>query len=390
MSMGIPLFLLYAVYGVVNVYLPILLSDLGYSITLIGVLQGIFEAAGLVFPIIVSSRVDKKGNYGLAMILLALLMLVMLPPLVYIKSFWVTAVVLSLFAIGYKGAVPVSDALVSRNLGANNIAYGRVRVLGSIGFVFITLLLQFTPFLDSESPSSIGLWIAIPTVLFIISIVVIPGLLKKYPHVTSQNSVDLSFDKHISTIDTLKEFPKSFWIGITLIFLGFLGMTPSQRFFSLYVQDYLHLESYAGLWALAAVAEVPFMFFSGKFIRRFGTEKLIAVSLIAITLRNLVYAVFPSFGGAIAGQLFHSICFGLFHPAAIVFIVQRAPKKYMAVGMTLYTCVSVGLASVVGNVMGGMLIDGIGYRSMFVFFSIFSLIGLVLFRFLRHQLYVRD
>ncbi|OQB03380.1 MAG: putative 3-phenylpropionic acid transporter [Spirochaetes bacterium ADurb.Bin215] len=121
------------------------------------------------------------------------------------------------------------------------------------------------------------------------------------------------------------------------------------------------------------------MFLSGFFIRKYGTEKLLVVSLAAITIRNLVYAVFPTFGGAVAGQLFHSICFGLFHPAAVVFISERVPRRYLAVGLTLYTSFSMGLASVIGNVIGGFVIEGFGYRTLFVFFSFFPLIGIVAF-----------
>ena len=163
-------------------------------------------------------------------------------------------------------------------------------------------------------------------------------------------------------------------------------MTPSQRFFSLYVQQFLHLQSYSGLWALSAAAEVPFMFLSGWFIRKYGTEKIIVVSLLAIMVRNLVYATFPTFGGAVAGQLFHAICFGLFHPAAVVFVVERAPKHLVAIGMTLYTSVSVGLASVLGNIAGGIIIDTFGYRMLFVVFSFFPLVGIALFVALREQL----
>src|SRR5574344_1470604 len=117
MIMGLPLFLLFAVYGTVNAYLPILLDGLGYSATSIGFLQGAFEASGLVFPVIISSRVDRKGTYGVVMILLGLLMVAVLPPLVLVPRFAVTAAALVVFAIGYKGAVPVADALVSRRLG---------------------------------------------------------------------------------------------------------------------------------------------------------------------------------------------------------------------------------------------------------------------------------
>lgn len=390
MIMGIPLFLLFAIYGVVNAYLPILLFDLGYSATLIGILQGVFEAAGLIFPIMVSSRVDKKGNFGAVMILLALLMAVVLPPLVYVHNFWVTAAVMALFAVGFKGAVPVADALVSRMLGKNNTNYGRVRVMGSIGFVCITLLLQFTHLIDSSSPASIALWIGMPSMLFAASILVIPGLLKALPPPDSATDSPGVVRSERFSFLALKEFPVSFWIGIALIFLGYLGMTPSQRFFSLYVQEYLHLKSYAGLWALAAAAEVPFMFLSGKFIRRWGTEKIIVLSLLAITLRNLVYAVFPSFGGAVAGQLFHAICFGLFHPAAVIFVTQRAPKHLVAVGLTLYSSVSVGIASVIGNVIGGIVIDHAGYRLLFTGFSLFPLVGIFLFVQMRNRIYHRD
>ena len=368
MSMGIPLFLLFCVYGGVNVYLPVLLSGLGYSATMIGILQGIFEAAGLVFPIFVSSKVDRKGNYGTVMVFLGVLMAAVLPPLVLFNNFWVTALVLALFAVGFKGAVPVADALVSRVLGDDRVNYGKVRVLGSIGFVCITLLFQFTPLVNPDSASSIAFWMGLPALLFALSVLVIPGLLRVWPRqdhaeassnatagessgVAVEASAGISASKTADgssplpaspdagkkgALSVLSQFPFPFWAGIGLIFLGYLGMTPSQRFFSLYVREYLHLESYAGLWALSAAAEVPLMFLSGWFIRRYGTERILLVSLAAIAVRNLVYAAFPSFGGAVAGQLFHAICFGLFHPAAVVFVTERAPKRLMVVGMTLY------------------------------------------------------
>jgi len=407
MAMGIPLFLLFSVYGSVNVYLPVLLSGLGYSATMIGILQGIFEAAGLAFPIFVSSRVDRKGNYGLVMILLALLMALVLPPLVLFNNFWVAATVLALFAIGFKGSVPVADALVSRILGEDRVNYGRVRVMGSIGFVCITLLMQFSPLVNPDNPVSIVLWIAIPALLFAVSVAVIPGLLKARPEVdttdagkpdagkpdagkpdakkTAPTGVPGSFLPR-SRFASLAEFPFQFWVGIILIFLGFLGMTPSQRFFSLYVREYLHLESYAGLWALSAAAEVPLMFLSGWFIRKFGTERILVVSLAAVAVRNLIYAVFPSFGGAVAGQLLHAVCFGLFHPAAVIFVTERAPKRLIAVGLTLYSSVSVGLAAVFGNILGGMLIDTAGYRFLFTAFSAFPVAGIIVFFIFKNRL----
>lgn len=382
--MSLPFFLFFAIYGVVNVYLPLLLSNLGYSVSSIGLLLGIFEAAGLLFPIFISARVDKGGSYGKAMILLSLLMLAVLYPLTHFKIFILTALFLALYAVGYKGIVPIADALSSRLLGKNNANYGKVRVMGSIGFVVMTLLLQFFNLIDANSSNSIAFWILIPTVLFLLSIVLIPSVRKRLP--PEAEDVQKKLGSEARGFNKIKTFSSSFWIGIGLIFLGFLGLTPSQRFFSLYVKDFLQLDSYAGLWALSAAAEVPFMFLSGYFIRKYGTEKILVISLLGVVARNLTYALIPSFTGAVLGQLYNSVCYGLFHPAAVVFACERAPKRYMALGLTLYSSVAVGLAAVTGNIIGGFVIDALGYRLLFIIFAIFPLVGLFCFRFFKNKL----
>lgn len=397
--MGLPLFLLFAVYSVFNTYLSILLSGLGYSPAMIGVLQGIFEVSGFIFPVFVSSRVDKSGRYGQAMVAFALLMALVLPPLVIFRNFAVTALSLAVFAIGFKGAVPVSDALVSRMLGDNRNDYGRIRVLGSIGFVCMALVLQFTPLVRSDEPASIAFWIGASSIAFALSVVLVPGLLKVWPAHAEEATIPAveSGEADTPTKGTIARYRKamrsfgvSYWIGIALIFLGFLGMVPSQRFLSLYVREYLHLESYAGLWALSAAAEVPFMFLSGWFVKKFGTAKILLFSVVAITVRNLTYALIPTFGGAVAGQLLHSVCFGLFHPAAILFVAERAPKRYMVVAMTIYTSVAVGISSALGNVLGGFVIQGFGYRPLFSLFSLFPALAVIAFPFLRKRLYRFD
>lgn len=128
------------------------------------------------------------------------------------------------------------------------------------------------------------------------------------------------------------------------------------------------------------------MILSGKFIRKWGTERILLFSLFSISLRNIVYAVFPVFGGAVAGQLFHSVCFGLFHPAAVIFVSERTSKRLLVVGLTLYSSVSVGLAAVLGSILGGFVIDTLGYRALFFIFSSFPLIGIAIFLAYRKRL----
>ena len=93
--------------------------------------------------LIVSPVIEKKGRYGLFLIFMGLLMVAIPLPMVRFLGFGATALFLSLYSFGYKGAVPLSDSLAQRFLGERRNDYGKVRVAGSIGYVVMTLLLQY-------------------------------------------------------------------------------------------------------------------------------------------------------------------------------------------------------------------------------------------------------
>ena len=47
---GMPYFLLFSIYAIVNTYLPIMLRTLGFSTAQIGILLGVIEIAGVCAP----------------------------------------------------------------------------------------------------------------------------------------------------------------------------------------------------------------------------------------------------------------------------------------------------------------------------------------------------
>jgi MFS transporter, PPP family, 3-phenylpropionic acid transporter len=143
---------------------------------------------------------------------------------------------------------------------------------------------------------------------------------------------------------------------------------------------------FRSVWALSAASEVPLMYLSGRLIKRFGSEMLISVSLSAILLRNLIYALMPNPAGVVLGQLLHSLCFGLFHPVSINFIVTRVPARARGLGMAIYAAVGTGLSTLMGNVFGGWVIEKAGFDALFWIFAIFPAVGLLGYAVLRKRL----
>ncbi|WP_304243813.1 MFS transporter, partial [Gracilinema caldarium] len=90
--------------------------------------------------------------------------------------------------------------------------------------------------------------------------------------------------------------------------------------------------------------------------------------------------------GAILGQILHSLCYGLFHPAAVAFVSTHVPPQKRAVGLTMYLSLGVGLPTFIGSAMGGYVVELFGYRMLFGSYTVFSLIGLIVYAFFAGQL----
>ena len=389
---GLPYFLLFSIYAIINTYLPIMLRSLGFSASDIGILLGIIEIAGVCVPLFIIPQLDKTGRYGLMMCIFGLDIAFLLLPMLRFHSFIITAVCLGIFAVGFKGLVPVLDGFTTKALGTHSTQYGKIRALGSVGFVGINVFLQLHPLISGKKPVSVILGISTVALLFVITLRQVPDLYHSAALRTEEEALKKMFQKNISkqevsesTLVNAKStvaFPVLFWECLLLILLAFLGLVPCQRFFSLYVEEYVKREASAGLWALSALAEIPLLIVSGKLIQRFGKERLLAVCLFSIVVRNLCYIFIPGIGGAIAGQLLHSISFGLFHPLSVVLCASHSCGRTVT-AMTFFTTAN-GIANIVGSVIGGYIIEYAGYPALFLFFSIFPIIGLgVYFLFVR-------
>ena len=322
-------------------------------------------------PFLFVRLADRHGKYKASIIIAYILTAASAIPLAIFISPVASAVFIALFAIGYRSATPLTDAIITINLGDSG-NYGRVRVSGSIAFVSFVLLLQVVPVLRPNTAINIAFWICMTSLLAILVTIFLP----------------LSYSGQKSpSEDTAKRSPdKSIWtpffvMGLACVALNRLAMTPVNSFFSLYLVEYMRWDSVGFMWALASIAEIPFLYLSNRIIHRFGAMPILAFSSGTVGLRLALYAIFPFKAGIIIAQLLHSCCFGLFHPAAIAFISSCVPPKQRSLGMTLYVSVGTGLPTFIGNFFGGFIVDHAGYRPLFGCFTIFALLSMAIYIF---------
>jgi PPP family 3-phenylpropionic acid transporter len=252
--------------------------------------------------------------------------------------------------------------------------YGKIRMCGSLSFIGLMLFLQWTPVLRPDSPVNISLWIVITAAIAFFTLLALPS---RHTNIGPRHGEAPGED--LPATGRREIWTPVFLVGFVMIFLSRLAMTPINSFLSLYLVDYLHWDAVGIVWALASVVEIPFLYLSGRLIRRFGAMPILAFATAAVGMWLLVYVIFPSKAGVIAAQLFHSLCYGLFHPAAIAFIADHVPPRHRAYGMNLYLSLGLGLPTFMGNFIGGFIADHWGYPLLFGSFSVFALLGLSLY-----------
>ena len=375
----------FCIVSIVNAYLSLFLYSFGYSATEIGFLFGLFNISAILVPFFLLPLISKRNRYSLWLVMLGLVMLLSSWMLFSLKGFVFTAAMMIVFGGAYQCVIPVSDSLINTVLGEKQEQYGIIRSAGTLGFVVMSLVLQKAVDMESITRREMKIWLCSACFLFVLSLLVRELFIRlkmntcKEMPVFCENKKE-DGKKSESLMEVLKGFGREFYIMLAVILLEFLGMVPPNMYVSLYAQEELGVNASGLLWAAGALAEFPFMFLSVFFIRKFRAKPLIFICTAFVIVRLLFYVLVPNLAGCILGQLLNSLTYGLFFPCCVSFCTEksRGNSRALMVSMTLLSAVY-GLAKVIGSPIGGLIIDGSGYRTLFVAFTVFPVLALLLY-----------
>ena len=366
------------IYGIIPLYLPILLRELGYRTAVVGILLAIAEGAGILGPFLFGRLADRSGNYKGIIVFLYFLPVAVALPIASITHPAISAVLIILLFAGYRSAIPLVEAMTTISIGEKG-NYGKLRACGSIAYVCFVFFIQWIPVIRPNTPGNIAFWICLTCILAMIVTLITPSRYANRKNQKTDPKTEAGTNGLFEAPQQKPIWTPVFIIGISIIALSRLAMTPANSFFPLFLVEYMKWDAVGLMFGIAAISEIPFMFFSHRLIRRFGAMPILAFSCIIVALRLGLYAIFPFKAGIIAAQLLHSFCYGLFHPAAVAFISYCVPPEKRSFGMTVYMSVGWGLPALLGNFMCGFIVEYAGYRHLFGFFTIFAILGAAIY-----------
>ncbi|RGE20052.1 nitrate/nitrite transporter [Leucobacter sp. wl10] len=126
----------------------------------------------------------------------------------------------------------------------------------------------------------------------------------------------------------------------------------------------------AGLLAAASTATYALMQIPAGYLSdRFGAKRVYLVGAVGVNLLSFSFALLPTLGWLIANQAVSGVFRSFMFASGMLLVTRRFPSDRRATAMGLF--VALGFSSnIFLNIFGPLLVDDLGWRTLFMIFSI--------------------
>ncbi|MEJ1297592.1 MAG: MFS transporter [Candidatus Sedimenticola sp. (ex Thyasira tokunagai)] len=340
-------FFYFAALGGLIPYWGLYLKSLGFDAIAIGELMAIPMATKFVAPYVWGWLGDHLGRRMVIVRLGSLLTSLIFIAVFWLQGFWELGLAMVLFSFFWNAVLPQFEAVVLDYLGEGVSRYARIRLWGSIGFIFTVIALGVAVDLQGPLvilPALFGLYAAI----WLSSLLIIDPDVQPHP------------PEQVSILEVLKR--PAVIAFFVVCFLLQAGHGPYYGFYSIHMEDIGYSKTVIGLlWALGVVAEVIIFLFMHRLLQGHGARKVLLVSLLLTIVRWLLIGHFAhSLEILFLAQLLHAASFGSFHAAAIHLVHHYFTGKHQGRGQALYSSLSFGFGGALGTLVSGFLWDDAG------------------------------
>ena len=262
------------------------------------------------------------------------------------------------------GVAPLVDSLTLGMLGERSEEYGRFRLGGSLGYI---LTAAFAGLVYER----IGLrWMFFFYGLVILGFAITALFLPPAPPRLE--------NRPARGVASMVRQPVwlVFALAVLLVWIAAIGII---NYIGPAIKSLGGSDSLVGLsTSLGALAEIPFMFFSGRWMRRFGAQVMLGFAMLAYAARLALYGWMPGPTWAIFIGMLNGPTYVFFWNSAVNTARRLAPPGYQATAQGLLGSVT-NLGSVISALFCGFLFDQMGPGGMFWVLAACCLAGFLIF-----------
>lgn len=345
-------------------YLVLFYQARSFSGAQIGLLTGIPPLVTLVaapfWTGLADSRHWHKRIMGLG-ILVAVIVSFLLPSF---SGFLFVFALIILYNTFISPVASLADSATMNMLGEERSMYGRIRLGGTIGWgVFAPI----AGILVQRYGLHAAFWSF--SVLMLVNLLISPRFVHRSHEQTDSNQGG------IRTLLTSRR-----WIHfLFLAFLGGIGSFSVAAYLFPYMAELGANESTMGIASsIATLTELVVFFFGNRLVKKFGSHGLLILALVMSGLRSVLYSLVSTPAMVLVLQAFGGTIFPALWLAGVSYADEHAPLRLKSSAQGLFGAMTFGVGSATAGFLGGLLLETIGGRGMFLLLGIIVLVGLVM------------
>ena len=360
--------------AVSNPFLPIWLSERGIDTASIGVINAVPIFAMILINMIVGRLADRASDWRTVIVIGSVLAAI--PPifLLFMDSYAAIIILWTLVIVPFQAIAPVVDAAAYRMARRTGLDFGAIRVWGTIGFVFVTLVSGLV--LDRLGPHAFIPLLIVVSVIRAFAAFGLPLFRGQDDNARPVHPIDAPINPLIAI--RLGQLWRP-WFLMTLIGASLLhGSHMMQMGFGalLWAEQGVPGWAIGLLWAVAPTAEILAMVYFERITKRFAARHLILMGCLCGAIRWWGFALEPSIGVLVLLQTLHLATVGLTFLGITNFIANWTSEDIAAEAQSFFVMLR-QVVTVVALLGFGLLAGSIGSAAYYVA-AILSAVGAVM------------
>jgi nucleoside transporter len=345
------MFVQYFIYGAWLVTLGTFLGkSLGASGTQVGLAYMMPAIAAMVSPFIVGMVADRFFATERVLAALHLAGAVLLYLATTQHSFAAFAWLFLAYTLCYLPTLALTNSISFDNMREPARDFPRIRVLGTIGFIAIQLLIGWLGADATALPLRIGAATSVLMAAYCLTL----------PHTPPHNAGKPLSVRDVLGLDALVLLrDRSFAVFI----LGSFLLCIPLQFYYAFANPFLNEIGVAGAAAkmsLGQMSEIGFMLLMPWFLIRLGVKRMLLLGMAAWTARYLLFAygnAGPAMWMLYLGILLHGVCYDFFFVTGQIYVDQQADVRIRAAAQGFIALVTLGAGQAIGSWLSGKVVD---------------------------------
>ncbi|MFA1712148.1 MFS transporter [Peribacillus frigoritolerans] len=356
-------FLYFGLLAIFIPFLPVYLADQGLRPAQIGFIVGTGGFVTLITQPLWGMISDKTRTIRKVLLLLIFFSSV-IGYFLYDSSSYLQLILFAMLLYFFLMPIdPLTESLNFTMAEKSGISYGSIRTYGALGYAVISLITGYV--MSYFGANSLAfLFAGIGLISFIVS-----WMMPDAP--VSGKPVTLSSLKHFfSNKETL--------LFLLLVFICAVPARMNDTFLGVYIRELGGSAKLVGLtWFLAAGSEIVVFALSFWWLRKGKEIIIISFAAAFFFIRYFVSAWITDPQLLAYLQVMQLLTFPIFYSAAIQYLYRIVPVEWRATGQTVLALLFFGVSGIIASYIGGAIYGAYGGKTLYLFISSISFIGMV-------------